>query len=271
MAIGKIRESDIVWHEGQPTAPDKSALEMQKFFDAPVRKLLAKINEIIGESGEGEPLSLGEFAERLAYWSNDLMNHVGDFEDFKVMEFEELKKCVGEQDEAMQAAQEEHHAMQNDLEKQKEDNENAKKYVDSLRELELENMRGVYVGEGEMPANCDVQIDPNGEPDNEIGHVVFESFDLSYDDLQKIITECCEKGKPLVFRYVDDYDVANLVVCSQVYYNNTPAVVAPTLVFVFETFHNGSKSLRVNRHGYEIFDDQRINHVTKIYSIKAEV
>ena len=104
----------------------------------------------------------------------------------------------------------------------------------------------------------------------EASHVVFESFDLTYEDLQKVITECCEKGKPLAFKYWDNYGVISLVVCSQVYYNNTSAVVAPTLVLVFETFHNGSKTLRINRHGYEIFGDHTINHVSKVYTIATE-
>lgn len=104
----------------------------------------------------------------------------------------------------------------------------------------------------------------------EASHVVFESFDLTYEDLQKVITECCEKGKPLAFKYWDNYGVISLVVCSQVYYNDTSAVVAPTLVLVFETFHNGSKTLRINRHGYEIFSDHTINHVSKVYTIATE-
>lgn len=128
---------------------------------------------------------------------------------------------------------------------------------------------GVYIGSGDVPDGYNIQIDPNGEPDNEIGHIVFENFELTFQDIQKIRTECIEKGKPLVFRYVDNSDIVNLVVCSQVYYNDVLAT--PTLVFMFVNFHNASKSLRVNRHGYEILSHNNINHIAKVYSIKAEV
>ena len=42
-----LSETDFHWHSEQPDVPQKSAAEMKAFFDAPVRILFAKINELI--------------------------------------------------------------------------------------------------------------------------------------------------------------------------------------------------------------------------------
>ena len=53
----QLKETDFQWHAQQPDVPDKSAQQMKEFFDAPIRTLLEKVNEMIGE---GEALTLTE-------------------------------------------------------------------------------------------------------------------------------------------------------------------------------------------------------------------
>lgn len=43
-----LQSSDFSWHKDQPDVPEMSADEMKAFLDAPVIKLMQKINEIIG-------------------------------------------------------------------------------------------------------------------------------------------------------------------------------------------------------------------------------
>jgi hypothetical protein len=254
--IDKIHDGALNKHANNPDVPNLSAAELKAFFDQPAEVLMEKINEIIGEDGGFEEIkSLGELTQQFMFLANDVMNNKSEFDDFKLMEFEELKKRVGEQDEAMQAAQEERHAMQNDLEKQKEDNENAKKYVDSLRELELENMRGVYVGEGEMPENCAVQIDPSGGPDTNIGHYVIDHLDLTIEEIRNIYDQCVVGGRPLVVKTGEAVNV-----CCHIYSN----IALNSIAFLYMGLSSGKPCL--SRHGYDMVTGSHT--ASKYYLVK---
>lgn len=45
--VNKLEDKEFAWHEGQSPAPGWSAQEAQKFFDAPSKKLMEKLNELI--------------------------------------------------------------------------------------------------------------------------------------------------------------------------------------------------------------------------------
>ena len=130
-----LKDADFQWHADQPDVPSRTAAQNKAFFDAPVRVLMAKINEIIGEGEESN--SLVGLTEGLSNLAHDVINNKSEFDDFKLMEYEELKSSVDAETETVQQLSE---------------------YVGSLKVLELEKMRGVYVGSGEMPENCAVQI-----------------------------------------------------------------------------------------------------------------
>ena len=59
----KLTNEDFQFHADQSDVPQKTAEEMKELFDAPIKTLMKKINEIIGE---GDAVSLSELKELLA-------------------------------------------------------------------------------------------------------------------------------------------------------------------------------------------------------------
>ncbi len=62
--MNKLQASEFKWHKNQADVPGITADKMKEFFDAPIEKLMEKINEIIGE-GEN-PCDLSNLTERMA-------------------------------------------------------------------------------------------------------------------------------------------------------------------------------------------------------------
>lgn len=143
------------------------------------------------------------------------------------------------------------------LEAMKEDVGSTKRYVDSLRELELENMRGVYVGEGEMPENCAVQIDPSGGPDTNIGHYVIDHLDLTIEEIRNVYDQCVVGGRPLVVKTGEAVNV-----CCHIYSN----IALNSIAFLYMGLSSGKPCL--SRHGYDMVTGSHTS--SKYYLVKEE-
>ena len=85
-----LKDADFQWHADQPDVPSRTAAQNKAFFDAPVRVLMAKINEIIGEGEESN--SLVGLTEGLSHLAHDVSAGRAEFDDFRLMEFEQLKR-----------------------------------------------------------------------------------------------------------------------------------------------------------------------------------
>jgi len=228
-----LKDTDFQWHADQPDVPSRTAAQNKAFFDAPARVLMAKINEMIGESPE-EIDSLARLSEGFAGLANDVMKNHGEFEDFRLMEYEKLKNSVDAEAETAQQLSE---------------------YVGYLKALELEKMRGVYVGSGEMPENCDVQIDPDGEPDTNIGHYVIDHLDLTIEEIRNIYDQCVVAGRPLVVKMGEAVNV-----CCHIYSN----IALNSIAFLYMGLSSGKPCL--SRHGYDMVTGSHTS--SKYYLVK---
>ena len=77
-----LQSSDFSWHKDQPDVPEMSADEMKAFLDAPVIKLMQKINEIIGDAIQTND-KIGTMEQTLTSQDKELEFHTYLFNQYQ--------------------------------------------------------------------------------------------------------------------------------------------------------------------------------------------